>query len=111
VKKLSALIAALAVAAVFAVPALAGTTTVKTADNYYVHRGGVPVVTVSQGTTVDWVWKHTESFHNVVVDTGPQHFKSKTKAKGSYSHKMTKRGTYLIVCTLHPGMTMKLKVK
>jgi plastocyanin len=62
---------------------------------------------VKRGTTVKWSWSGSIP-HNVVG----KGFKSKTAAKGSVSHKFTKKGTYTVVCTLHKtaGMTMKVKV-
>jgi plastocyanin len=31
--------------------------------------------------------------------------------KGTFSRTLTKTGTYSIVCTIHPGMKMTLKVR
>jgi plastocyanin len=67
-------------------------------------------LTVAQGTTVKFTWTGTNT-HNVTVVSGPQKFHSSDQASGSYSHTMTKVGTYKIVCTFHPGMVMTLKVK
>ena len=33
------------------------------------------------------------------------------KSSGSYKHKMKKKGSYRIICSIHAGMDMKLKVK
>jgi plastocyanin len=109
-RKLIALGATAATAAALAVPALAATKTVKVGDDYFVKKGARPTVAVSKNDTVKWVWKG-KVVHNVYVTKGPQKFHSKTIAKGSYSRKMTKRGSYLIVCTIHSGMEMNLKVK
>jgi plastocyanin len=49
--------------------------------------------------------------HNVYVLKGPQRFHSRTMVKGSYAHRMTRRGLYSIVCTIHSGMEMKLRVR
>jgi plastocyanin len=112
VKKLILLSAAalLAVAAV-AVPALAATRSVKVGDDYFVSKGSKPTVSVKAGTTVKWVWAG-KAPHDVVVTSGPQKFRSgNAQVKGSYSKKVTKKGTYKIVCTIHqPSMAMTLKV-
>jgi plastocyanin len=59
---------------------------------------------------VKWVWKGKIA-HNVTVTRGPVKFKSGTKAKGTYSKRLTRAGIYTIVCTIHPGMKMTLKVR
>ena len=38
-------------------------------------------------------------------------FHSRIQTSGSYKHKFTKAGTYKIVCTIHPGMSLTLKVR
>jgi plastocyanin len=109
-RKLLALTAATAATASLAVPALAATKTVKVGDDYFVRSGSRPTVSVKKNSTVKWVWAG-KSAHNVFVTKGPQKFHSRTIAKGSYSHRMTKKGSYTIVCTIHSGMEMTLKVK
>ncbi|HEV7494944.1 cupredoxin domain-containing protein [Baekduia sp.] len=107
-KKLIAAAAATALAAgTLAIPALAATKTVQVKDNKFVANK----LTVSKGTTVKWVWKG-KAPHNVTVTKGPAKFKSTTQVKGSFSKKLTKKGTYTILCTIHaPGMKMTIKVK
>src|SRR4051812_11942432 len=92
--------------AAFAIPALAATTQIKVGDNYFVKSSGTPKVTVKKGTTVKWNWVKTVAPHNVTVTKGPVKFKSKPAiTKGSYSYKVTKPGTYTIICTIHqPNM-------
>jgi len=109
VRRLLSLAAVVAVAAALAVPALASTKTIKVGDDYFVRAGRPPVVTVSKGTTVKWVWRG-KIIHNVVAKSGPQRFRSKTQVTGSFSKKFTKGGTYNIVCEIHTGMAMTLKV-
>jgi plastocyanin len=106
-KKLIAAGAATAAAAgALAIPALAATTTVQVKDNKFAPTS----ITVKKGTTVKWVWKG-KAPHNVTVSKGPAKFRSTTQVKGSYSKKLTKAGTYTILCTIHaPGMKMTLKV-
>ncbi|MEX2256178.1 MAG: plastocyanin/azurin family copper-binding protein [Acidimicrobiia bacterium] len=64
-------------------------------------------VAVEVGDKVTWKWDGFVA-HNVVVEKGPQKFKSRTQAEGKFSRVIKKPGTYKIVCTLHPGMTMKI---
>jgi plastocyanin len=107
-KKLVAAGAATALAAgALAIPALAATKTVTVKDNKFVPTS----LTVSKGTTVKWVWKG-QAPHNVAVTKGPVKFKSTIQTKGSYSKKLTKSGTYSLICTIHqPDMKMTIKVK
>ena len=107
-KKLIAVGAATAMAAgALAIPALAATTTVQVKDDKFVAKS----ITVKKGTTVKFVWKG-KAPHNVTVTKGPAKFRSTTQVKGSYSKKLTKAGTYTLLCTIHaPGMKMTVKVK
>jgi plastocyanin len=106
-KKSIAGVAAVAAAGALAVPALAATKSVQVKDNKFVAKS----ITVKKGTTVKWVWKG-EAPHDVAVTKGPAKFKSSVKTSGSFSKKLTKKGTYSIVCTIHaPGMKMTIKVK
>jgi plastocyanin len=108
-KLLVASIIAVASAAL-AVPALAATRSVKVADDYFVRKGSVPTVTVKKGTKVTWRWAGRE-MHNVAVTKGPVKFRSSFKETGTYSKRVTRTGTYTIVCTIHqPDMAMKLRV-
>jgi plastocyanin len=107
-KKLIAAGAATALAAgALAIPALAATKTVQVKDNVFVAKR----ITVAKGTTVKWVWKG-HAPHNVTVTKGPAKFRSTTQTKGSFSKRLTKKGTYTILCTIHaPGMKMTVTVK
>jgi len=63
---------------------------------------------VKRGTTVKWSWSGSVP-HNVAG----KGFKSGApKAKVTFSHKFTKKGTYRYVCTIHKsaGMTGVIKV-
>ena len=64
-------------------------------------------VTVEVGDRVTWKWDGYVA-HNVTVEKGPQKFKSKTQSDGTFARVIKKAGVYRIVCTLHPGMAMKL---
>lgn len=105
----------LAIAAVVGVTAVTGTAvaatrTVKIGDNYFIKSGG-GTVTVTKNTTVKWV-NRGRSAHNVSVRKGPVKFRSSViRAGRSYSRKMTRAGTYTIICTFHTGQRMTLKVK
>ncbi len=102
----------IALFAVLAATALAATKTVKVGDNWFVKSSGVPTVTVKKGDTVKWTWVG-DSSHNVVVTKGPVKFRSPIKASGTYKKKLTRKGTYTIVCTIHgkSDQSMKLVVK
>jgi len=65
-------------------------------------------VRVEVGEKVTWKWDGFVA-HNVVVKKGPQKFKSKIQTEGKFSRVIEEPGLYRIVCTLHPGMTMKLR--
>ena len=112
VKKLTVILALLAVTAVVAQPATAtpraqSAATVSVKDNLF----SPSSLSVKRGATVTWKWKGKNS-HNVVVASGPKKFQSSIKKSGSFSKKLTKKGTYSIICTLHvrQGMKMKLRV-
>jgi plastocyanin len=92
----------------FAAPAVAKTRSVKIGDNYFVRSSGVATVKVKHGTVVKWRWTGHHD-HNVVA-SGPARFQSALKSKGTFKKKVTKKGTYTIICQIHSGMKMKLKV-
>ena len=99
-----------AASAVLATQAFAATRSVKVADDYFVRKGSVPTVTVKKGTKVTWRWSGKD-MHNVSVTKGPVKFRSSFKSSGTYSKRVTRTGTYTIVCTIHqPDMAMKLRV-
>ena len=92
--------------------AMASSRSIKVGDNYYVRPAGVPKITVSKGTRVKWRFG-TGTPHTVTVKSGPARFSSGVRSSGSYSRKLTKRGTYVIYCTIHgfSDQRMKLVVK
>ena len=108
--RLAALMLVLPALLVVAAPALSKEKSVEVDDNYFVHKGAPRTVSVKKNDTVTWEWEGRNP-HNVTVTRGPVKFHSKTKTSGSYSKKLTRRGTYSILCTVHaPGMRMKVKV-
>jgi plastocyanin len=109
-RKLLAALLVAALSAILATQALAATRSVKVADDYFVRKGSVPTVTVSKGTKVTWRFSGKD-MHNVAVTKGPVKFRSSFKTSGTYSKRVTRTGTYTIVCTIHqPDMVMKLRV-
>lgn len=107
-KRLAALAIVPALAcAVVAIPATAASKkTIKLGDNFFKPEK----TSVKKGTTVVWDWTG-KAPHNVTVVSGPQKFRSKVQVKGTFTRKLTKAGTYKIVCTIHPGMDLTLKVR
>jgi plastocyanin len=93
--------------AISAVSALAASgRTVSVGDSYY----GPKTLTVGQGTKVTWRWVGVLR-HNVVVHTGPSAFSSRTQVRGTFTHTFTRKGTYQLVCTIHPKMKMTVTVR
>jgi plastocyanin len=99
------LLAALAGTLLAAVPALSARKTVEVDDNYFVRQGRV-----NRNDTVVWQWEGRNR-HNVTVTSGPARFNSRTQRSGSYRKKVTRAGGYRIVCTIHAGMQMTLRVR
>ena len=109
-RKLLVAVLIAAASAVLATQALAATRSVKVGDDFFVRKGSVPTVTVKKGTTVTWRWTGKD-MHNVAVTKGPAKFRSSYKTSGSFSKRLTRTGTYTIVCSIHqPDMRMKLRV-
>lgn len=109
-RKILLTLGALALVAALAVPALAATRTVKVGDDWFVRPSGSHNVLIRKGSSVKWVWTGRIR-HNVTVTRGPVKFHSRTQTKGTFIKRFTRRGSYTIVCTIHPGMEMNLRVK
>jgi plastocyanin len=110
-RKLFVALVIVALSAVLATQAFAKTRTVKVGDDYFLHRGDPPTITIKKGSRVRWSWVGSDS-HNVSVAKGPRKFSSDLQRKGTFSHKFKKAGKYKIVCTIHePDMAMTIKVK
>ena len=82
---------------------------VKVGDNFFVRDGGVPTVRVDKGTRVKWVFRG-DSPHNVKVDSGPVSFGSSTRAGGSFTKKLRKKGTYRLYCSVHGASDQSMKL-
>jgi plastocyanin len=101
------LVVVAAVAAAIAVPALAATKTVKVGPQ---RSFGPKSLTIKSGDTVKFRWTGSLP-HNIVITKGPHKGTiSKVRTKGTVPKKFNTKGTYTIVCQIHPGMTLKLKV-
>jgi plastocyanin len=93
----------------FATPAFGAATRVEVGDNWFVRERGVPTVTVNEGAAVTWQWRG-KSLHNVTVTRGPVKFRSGSKTSGKFSKRLTKAGTYTIICTVHGASDQKMKL-
>ena len=104
-----------AVALVAAAPAVAAAPqrkTVKVLDNYY----SPAKLTVNNRSTITWKWpEDSGDTHDVVLKKGPKgvrKFASEAAATSfSYKRKLTRAGTYTLICTYHEDMTMTIKVR
>lgn len=93
----------------------AGTKAVSVADNQYTpHK-----FSIHKGTTVKWTWasdnanEHTVNQADKHYDPKDGGFASKEQVTGkAFTHKFKKKGTFYIVCLVHPtDMRMKIVVK
>jgi plastocyanin len=90
---------------ILAAQAFAATKKVTVKDNFF----STSKVTVHKGDKVTWRWSGTSNPHNI---TSKGHFHSSTKTSGTYSKRFTKKGTFSVICTIHPSqMRMKVVVK
>jgi plastocyanin len=98
--------------ATLAVAATKGKTrTVTVNDNYY---GPSDKLTIHVGDTVKWHWtEEATDVHDVAVKSGPKgvtKFASDAMAAGDdFKRKLTKAGTYKIICTFHEEV-MKMSI-
>ena len=108
-KRLIALLVAVAaVAAVAAVPAFSATThTVKVGPHI---KFGPSRLHIHSGDTVRFRWTGSLP-HNVVITKGPKRGKiAGVKTSGVVRKKFRTRGVYTIVCQIHAGMKLRLRV-
>lgn len=94
-------------AALLAVPAFAATRTVAVKGFAF----KPSALTVKAGSTVVWRVGGDGVPHNVTVRSGPVRFHSRTGAAFTFSKRLTRKGTYRLVCTLHPGMHETISVR
>jgi plastocyanin len=67
-------------------------------------------ITVSKGTTVNWV--NRDDIPHTVVSDDKSTFKSKPlDTDEHFSYTFSKEGTYSYFCSIHPKMTAKVVVK
>ena len=80
-------------------------------DNAFVRDVQRPRVTLhARSTRVTWHWRSRQS-HSVSVRSGPERFATRTRNRGTFTHRFLKAGTYRIECSLHaPGMKMTVVV-
>ena len=82
-------------------------------NDYYYAPGRL---TVKRGTTLTWRWPAGGGdSHDVELVRGPKGvrpFASDIATTGyAFKRRLTKPGTYLFDCTLHPEMAMKVRVR
>ncbi len=92
-------------AAAVAMPAEGATVAVSVKDNVFAPKAK----TVKRGDVVRFVWRGRAP-HNVVI-SGPKRAASDVQVKGTYRFRATKAGTHRVVCTVHVGMKMRLRVR
>jgi plastocyanin len=82
------------------------THTVRVGDNFFKPKR----LKIVAGDKITFKWVGSAQ-HDVKVKKGPQKFESKLKSSGKFSRVLREPGKYEIYCTIHPGMTMKVKAK
>jgi plastocyanin len=63
-------------------------------------------LSIRRGDSVTWLWRDGETEHNVTFAG----FHSRTQARGSYTVKFSRRGTFNYHCTIHVASGMRGKV-
>ena len=97
------------VAAALAVPALAATKTVGVGDNYFVRSSNDATIRIKAGDRIRFR-NRGDSPHNATVRRGPTKPRTGTIDPGeSKTLRFSRRGTYRVVCTIHPP-DQRLKV-
>lgn len=119
IARTTAVVAALASGAALALAGGAGAVTkkpehksVKVADNFFSPKK----LSVPAGSTITWKWssRNSES-HDVYLTKRPKgvrRFHSDPASSDfSFKRKLTKKGTYSLICTFHEEMSQKITVK
>ncbi len=101
-----AAVAAAVGVSIAAIPAFAATKTISVRDNVFSPKS----TTVKKNTVVRFVWRGANP-HNVISTSARKIKPIATRSSGSVSRKLTSKGTYRMVCTIHEGMTLKITVK
>jgi plastocyanin len=81
-------------------------TTVRLKDDYFTPKS----TSVAKGGTVTFRWSGKHA-HNLMVQSGPTKFSVSPRTSGTYHKKFTRKGTYTLICSIHSGMSMKLRVR
>jgi plastocyanin len=74
-----------------------------TLKNLRFHPGAL---TIHRGDSVTWLWRDGATEHNVTS----RGFHSRTQARGSYTVRFTRRGTFAYECTIHVAKGMRGKI-
>jgi plastocyanin len=108
-RKLFVLAAVAALCIAFAATAF-GATRVRVGDNWFVKPGNGSK-TVSKGTVVKF--KNVgDNPHSVVFKKGPVLYPRRMLLPGAtYKRKFTRKGRYRIICDIHSGQRMTLRVR
>jgi plastocyanin len=102
------LVVVAAVFAAIAVPALAATKTVRVGPKT---RFGTSSLTINRGDTVRFRWTGSLP-HNVRISAGPQRGTiAGVRRTGAVSRRFTRAGRYTILCDIHAGMRLTLRVR
>jgi plastocyanin len=85
---------------------------IKIGDNFF----APDLVRVAKGTKVIWRWpKYPGDIHDVKLRSGPKgvkKFKSDFASTDySFARTLKKPGKYRVICSLHEGMKMTIRVK
>jgi len=111
------LAAVVALLALGAGAASAGTKTVKIGDNWFVRSdaSSTPTVTVTKNSTVKWTWVG-DSEHDIRASSVPSgekksRFRASARSTGSFQRKMTVVGTYRLYCSIHDYEPQKMVLK
>jgi plastocyanin len=106
-KSLAATLAlALAGSALAAGPAVSANKAVSVRDNVFSPRS----LSARVGDRVIFRWAGRNP-HNVRAASGPVRFASRTQSSGTYRVRLRRAGSYRVVCDVHPGMAMRLRVR
>jgi plastocyanin len=111
-KRLIAVLAAVAVtaAAFLTIPAFGATRSVSVRDNVFSPR----TVTIRRGDTLRFVWRgeNPHDIRTVRRPRGGNRINVSRRTSGTYRKRMTRRGTYRFICTVHPpNMRITVRVR